>query len=77
MWIKEEEFCYPSDFYWFKLDKNRVLEWYKINKLKTVLVLIFSLCFATFIIPTFCMILYYLTYPFKWINNKCKNWCYW
>lgn len=78
MWRKDNEFCYPSDFYWHlrELDKNKVKEEYEINKIKTILILLIAILLGTCIIPTICMIVYYITYPIKWLHNKCEDWCY-
>lgn len=78
MWRKENEFCYPSDFYWYLklLDKEKVKEEYKINKIKTILVLIIAILLGEFIIPTVCMVVYYITYLFKLLNKYCEDWCY-
>lgn len=78
MWRKENEFCYPSDFYWYlkSLDKEKIKEECEINKIKTILILTIAILLGMCIIPTICMIIYYMTYPFKLLNNYCEDWCY-
>lgn len=65
----DEEFCYPSDFYWINTD--HVKEWWTKGKIKTIVVL---LCY--FGLASLCMVGYYILYPLKYIHKKCENWCY-
>lgn len=69
----DNEFCKPSDFYY--LNKQVLKQMMEQPGVKFKFKLVFFLV-LWFIITTLLMVGYYITYPFKWINEKCEKWCY-
>ena len=67
-WFFRQEFCKPCDFIY--IDKKTVKQELKKNPLKIILSIIFLLLLG----GTF-MILYYITLPFRLINELLQIWC--
>lgn len=64
----EQEFCKPCDFLY--IDRKTVKQELKKNPLKIILAII-----AFMLLGGSCMILYYLTLPFRLINELLQLWC--
>ena len=67
-WFFRQEFCKPCDFIY--VDKKTVKQELKKNPLKVILAII-----VLTLLGGLCMILYYLTLPFRLINELLQLWC--
>lgn len=67
-WFFRQEFCTPYDFLHF--DKKDVIQRLKKNPLKTIFIFV-----SLILLGSLCMVLYYLTLPFRLVNELLQLWC--